>query len=62
MSARFVPDDERWNCGWFGRDGAREARDPEIERPWLAVTGALYIPLMELERFMAEAGCGMLEL
>lgn len=32
ISARFVPEDDRWNWGWFGRGGANEVRDPEIDR------------------------------
>jgi hypothetical protein len=32
ISAKFVPEEERWNWGWFGRDGASDARDPDIER------------------------------
>ena len=32
MSAKFVPEDERWNSGWFGRLGASDAREPEMER------------------------------
>ena len=49
--------------GWFGRGGAREARDPEMERTWLAVKGAApFAPEDDLERFNAEAGCGILEL
>lgn len=61
-SARFVPEEDRWKRGWFGRGGARDARDPEMERTWLAVKGALFTPDIELERFMVEAGCGILEL
>jgi hypothetical protein len=64
ISARFVPEEDRWNSGWLGRGGASDARDPEIERTWLAVNGALFTltPEMELDRFIADAGCGILEL
>lgn len=63
ISAKLFPDDDRWNRGWFGLGGARDARDPDIERTWLAVNGALpFAPEIELERFIAEAGCGMFEL
>lgn len=55
MSARLVPDEVRWKRGWFGRDMASEWREPETERPWLALP-------MVLDRFMAEGGCGMAEL
>ena len=54
-SAKFAPDDDRWNRGWFGRGGARDCRDPDIDRAWLAVKGAL-LPEIELDRFIAEAG------
>lgn len=39
-SARLLPDDVRWNTGWAGRGGASDARDPDIDRAWLAVYGA----------------------
>jgi hypothetical protein len=55
-SAKFVPDEERWKSGWFGRDVASEAREPEIDRTWLAVKGALLAPEVEFDRFIAEAG------
>jgi hypothetical protein len=55
MSARLVPDEERWNKGWFGRPTASECRDPDTERPWLA------LPIV-LDRFMADGGCGIPEL
>jgi hypothetical protein len=32
VSARFVPDEERANSGWLGREGARDMREPEVER------------------------------
>jgi hypothetical protein len=63
ISAKLLPEDDRWNKGWFGRGGAREARDPDIDRAWLAVKGALpFVPDDDLERFNADAGWGMLEL
>ena len=41
--------------GWFGRETAREWRDPDMERAWP-------LPAAELDRFIAEGGWGMLEL
>jgi hypothetical protein len=59
----LFPEDDRWNIGWLGRGGARDARDPDIERTWLAVKGTVpFAPEDDFERFNAEAGCGMLEL
>ena len=46
--------EERWNMGWFGR-AASEWREPDMERPWLALP-------MVLVRFIADGGCGMPEL
>lgn len=31
-SARFVPEDERWKFGCWGRLGARDIREEETER------------------------------
>jgi hypothetical protein len=63
ISAKLLPEDDRWNIGWLGRGGARDARDPDMERTWLAVKGAApFAPEDDFERFNAEAGCGMLEL
>jgi hypothetical protein len=56
ISAKFVPEEERWKSGWLGRGGASDTRDPEIERTWLAVKGALFTPDIEFDRFTAEAG------
>lgn len=53
MSARLVPDDERWKSGWLGRDMARDCLDPDIDRTWPLEKGA---PELELDRFMADAG------
>jgi hypothetical protein len=61
-SARFVPDDVRWNIGWFGRGAASDARDPESERAFPTAGSALLTPEIEFERFIAEAGWGMFEL
>jgi len=33
-----------------------------MERTWLAVNGALFIPEIEFDLLSAEAGCGILEL
>jgi len=41
-SARLLPDDERWNIGWLGRPGARDMREPEVERAWLLVLVPVY--------------------
>ena len=68
-SARLPPDEERWKagcCGGGGRLGASDMRDEDWERPWCApVYGACscdsFAPEVELERFSAEAGCGMFE-
>jgi hypothetical protein len=59
-----VPEEDLWKSGWFGLGGASECRDPEIDRTWLAVKGALFRPGpdIEFERFIADAGCGMFEL
>ena len=53
-SATLVPEDEVrwWKRGWFGRDGAREWREP-------VRFGA---PIGGAGRFSAEAGCGIAEL
>ncbi len=59
-SARLLPDDDRWKTGCAGRGGASDAREPDMDRTWLAVYGATWlIPEMELERFKTDAGCGM---
>ena len=42
--------------GWLGRGGASDARDPEMERTWPVVNGALFDPDSEFDRFIAEAG------
>ena len=57
-SARLVPDEERWNMGWLGRDMASDCLWPERERPpWPPEKGA---PVeVELDRFIVEAGCGI---
>lgn len=60
ISAKFVPEDDRWNSGWLGRGGASDARDPDIDRTWLVVKGALLTPEIEFDRFIADAGCGIL--
>lgn len=39
MSARLVPDEERWKSGCEG--GAKDILDPDTDRTWLAVNGAL---------------------
>jgi hypothetical protein len=54
MSARFVPEDERVKSGWFGRDAARDCLDPDMDRTWLLEK----LALLELDRFMVEAGGG----
>lgn len=56
MSARLVPEEERWNMGWLGRDMASDCLCPERERPWLFEKGPVEV---ELDRFMADAGCGI---
>lgn len=33
ISARFVPDEDRWKIGWLGRDMASDCLCPETERP-----------------------------
>lgn len=55
-SARFVPEDERGNSGWLGRDMARECLEPDMERPWLPEKFAL---TLELDRFIVEPGAGI---
>lgn len=60
-SPALAPVDVRWKTGWLGRDMARDCREPESEREWPAVYGAP-CPVIELERFMADGGCGMAEL
>lgn len=52
-SARFVPEDDRWNIGWFGRDMARDCLDPDIDLPWLPALA------FEFDRFMADGGGGI---
>lgn len=60
ISARLVPEEERPNKGWLGRDMARDCLDPDMDRTWLLEKGAL--PAAVLDRFMADAGWGRLEL
>jgi hypothetical protein len=47
--------------GCEGRPGASDIRDPEVERAWLVVAGALPSWWFELDRFIAEAGIGIAE-
>lgn len=66
MLARLSPEEERWKMGWLGRPGARDMRDPEVERAWFAVLGApnalaFCIFEMDWERFMADMGMGIAE-
>ena len=35
ISARLLPEEERWKMGWFGRPGASDILEPEVERAWL---------------------------
>jgi hypothetical protein len=56
ISAKFVPEEERWNMGWLGRDRARDCLDPDMDLAWLLENVA---PALELDRFIAEAGSGM---
>lgn len=60
MSARLLPDDDRWKTGCAGLFGASDIREPEVVRTWLVVCGAWRLD-WEVERFMAEAGIGMAE-
>lgn len=32
MPAKFSPEDDRWKMGWFGRPGASDILEPEVER------------------------------
>jgi hypothetical protein len=52
----FVPEEVRGKRGWFGRGGASDAREPDIDRTWLDVYGALFIPDIEFDRLRAEVG------
>lgn len=63
MSARLLPEDERWKTGWLGRPGARDMREPEVERAWLEVNRLPVCCMldMEFERFIAEVGIGIAE-
>jgi hypothetical protein len=63
-SARFVPEEERWNIGWLGRadDKASDCLDPDIDLTWLFEKGGGAPPALELDRFIAEAGWGSAEL
>ncbi len=61
MSARLVPDDERWKMGWLGRDSASVCLDPDMDRAWLVENGAPW-PAAELLLFIADGGCGRAEL
>lgn len=57
MSARLVPDEERWNIGWLGRDMESDCLCPERDRPWPPPENG---PVdAELDRFMADDGCGI---
>jgi hypothetical protein len=60
-SARLVPDEERWKTGWLGRPGASDILEPDCDRAWFAAKGppAGCMPLMELDRFMADEGMGI---
>lgn len=61
------PDEEREKMGWLGRPRARECLDPDTDRTWppppppLLYAGPPF-PLVELDRFMADWGCGREEL
>ena len=52
--SKLVVADVLWKRGWLGRDSASEWREPDMERIWL--------PEPELDRFIAEGGCGIPEL
>ena len=60
-SARLVPEEDRWKTGWLGRDAARECLDPDSDRAWPVENGAPW-PAAELDRFIADGGCGRAEL
>jgi hypothetical protein len=53
MSARLLPDDDRWKFGCCGRPIAGFT---EVDRECCAVYGALRRSVLELERLTAEAG------
>jgi hypothetical protein len=54
MSARLVPDDDRWKTGCAGRPPASDILEPDCER-------ACVFRCTELERFMADDGIGIAE-
>jgi len=62
ISARLFPDDDRWKIGWFGRPGARDMREPDVERLCWAVPGGCCRVEMELDRLRAEAGMGIADM
>jgi len=59
--ARSVPEEERGKSGWLGRPGARDILLPLFDRAWFGGNWGWFMLLMELERFMAEAGIGIAE-
>jgi hypothetical protein len=58
ISARVVPDEDRWKMGCAGLLGLSDMRDPETVRTCVVVCGACRFDC-EVERFMAEAGIGI---
>ena len=62
-SARLVPDDDRWKDGCGGLFGASDMREEEIDLACPEVAGTFSLIFeIELDRFKAEAGCGIAEL
>ena len=58
ISARLLPEDERWNMGCAGRPAASDMREPDWERPCCEGN---WLPMLdtELTRFMADEGIGI---
>ncbi len=57
ISARLVPEEERWKTGCAGRLGARDMREADVVRTWLVVCRLVW----DVDRFIADAGIGIAE-
>lgn len=58
ISGKLFPDDDRWKFGCCGLDNEGLT---EFERACCEVYGGFRMSLLELERLIAEAGCGIPE-
>ncbi len=56
ISAKLLPEDERWKDGCGGLFGASDILDEDCDRPWPVRGGCSCESFKEFERFNAEAG------